>query len=438
MAVLTQTEFDEKYELLFADNEIQNIVEGTLRELKDDIKDSFVSLKSLTVKQVRGAVYPVPYTDNLDLIPVGYRILGMEAVARNGVDSATGGAGVVARPITYQLIQDSDGGVDALIDEQPDTTTTVKARWVRTSGTDDEKIASFPVLLLEDQNYKAGDIRQYTFPGGQTRLVQWKADSVGFTHPAPTGEDTDPIYRNFAPLTAAGGGGSSTFAGLTDSPLANALLAGLLGDKAPLASPAFTGTPTAPTQAVGNSSTRVATTAFVMNALGATLAKPWSARSYGQYELATAGGGLFVAKLAHASATSPLLDAAWADKWEVLSPPTALRLLDNPTAATGDILSSVTWNGLQEARWLLRNGQPRTINLPATFLENVTRELHIQTDSFAGNDLVWAWPAGYNLYVVQGRSLSPSPDASGRTGYTVKREGTEFWVTVGPNYQLKV
>lgn len=36
-----------------------------------------------------------------------------------------------------------------------------------------------------------------------------------------------------------------------------------LNDKAPLASPALTGNPTAPTQAVGNNSTRVATTAYV-------------------------------------------------------------------------------------------------------------------------------------------------------------------------------
>ena len=41
--------------------------------------------------------------------------------------------------------------------------------------------------------------------------------------------------------------------------------------KAPLASPAFTGTPTAPTPASGDNSTKVATTAFVKTAIaGAT------------------------------------------------------------------------------------------------------------------------------------------------------------------------
>jgi hypothetical protein len=40
-----------------------------------------------------------------------------------------------------------------------------------------------------------------------------------------------------------------------------------LGTKAPLASPALTGNPTAPTQTVGNDSTRIATTAFVKSAI---------------------------------------------------------------------------------------------------------------------------------------------------------------------------
>lgn len=50
---------------------------------------------------------------------------------------------------------------------------------------------------------------------------------------------------------------------------AAAALATLVGTKAPLASPALTGNPTAPTQAPGNNSTRLATTAFVAAALAA-------------------------------------------------------------------------------------------------------------------------------------------------------------------------
>lgn len=52
----------------------------------------------------------------------------------------------------------------------------------------------------------------------------------------------------------------------------------LLAQKAPLASPVFTGTPTAPTQATGNSSTRLANTAFV-HAVADALAAITVARS---------------------------------------------------------------------------------------------------------------------------------------------------------------
>jgi len=44
-------------------------------------------------------------------------------------------------------------------------------------------------------------------------------------------------------------------------------LAGALALKAPLASPALTGSPTAPTPAAGDSSTKLATTAFVQTAV---------------------------------------------------------------------------------------------------------------------------------------------------------------------------
>jgi len=60
----------------------------------------------------------------------------------------------------------------------------------------------------------------------------------------------------------------------TDSPSVSgslyARIAQLDTVKAPLASPAFTGTPTAPTAANGDNSTQIATTAFVMNTLGNT------------------------------------------------------------------------------------------------------------------------------------------------------------------------
>lgn len=44
-----------------------------------------------------------------------------------------------------------------------------------------------------------------------------------------------------------------------------------IGAKAPLASPAFTGEPTAPTPTTGDSSTKIATTAFVHGAVSGAI-----------------------------------------------------------------------------------------------------------------------------------------------------------------------
>ncbi len=64
-----------------------------------------------------------------------------------------------------------------------------------------------------------------------------------------------------AAITAAGGGGTWGSIGGTLSSQAD--LTGALAAKAPLASPAFTGTPTAPTPGGSDNSTKVATTAWV-------------------------------------------------------------------------------------------------------------------------------------------------------------------------------
>lgn len=58
-----------------------------------------------------------------------------------------------------------------------------------------------------------------------------------------------------------------TFASITGQPTDNTNLANALNLKANLASPAFTGTPTAPTAATGTNTTQVATTAFVQDAI---------------------------------------------------------------------------------------------------------------------------------------------------------------------------
>ena len=58
-----------------------------------------------------------------------------------------------------------------------------------------------------------------------------------------------------------------SFASITGQPTDNTNLANALNLKANLASPAFTGTPTAPTAATGTNTTQVATTAFVQDAI---------------------------------------------------------------------------------------------------------------------------------------------------------------------------
>lgn len=58
-----------------------------------------------------------------------------------------------------------------------------------------------------------------------------------------------------------------TFASITGQPTDNTNLATALNAKAPLASPALTGTPTAPTAANGTNTTQIATTAFVQSAI---------------------------------------------------------------------------------------------------------------------------------------------------------------------------
>ena len=58
-----------------------------------------------------------------------------------------------------------------------------------------------------------------------------------------------------------------TFASITGQPTDNTNLATALNLKADLASPTFTGTPTAPTATTGTNTTQIATTEFVNNAI---------------------------------------------------------------------------------------------------------------------------------------------------------------------------
>ncbi|WP_310397869.1 hypothetical protein [Hymenobacter sp.] len=207
VAQLNIPDFVTKWDLRFADNTIQNIRESDFREFKNDLVKVFANWKELTTRRVKGSTYPVPFTDSLGTIPALYLVAGMNAVAVNGTDSASAAAGDVAPSITYQLIRDSTGPVSALTDVAPATTTRTPTRWVQVSGPQEERVASFPELI-QGNDYRAGDVFQYTFEELDppvTRLFAWRDDSTGSTHPVPTGDDDDPLYKPFAPLASTGG-----------------------------------------------------------------------------------------------------------------------------------------------------------------------------------------------------------------------------------------
>ena len=65
----------------------------------------------------------------------------------------------------------------------------------------------------------------------------------------------------------------------SENPVQNKVINTALNSKAPIASPTFTGTPKAPTAAVGTSSTQIATTSFVrqeINAIPSPVKKIWT------------------------------------------------------------------------------------------------------------------------------------------------------------------
>jgi hypothetical protein len=200
--LLTAGQFLTKWLPLFADNEFQNIRESTFRDLLSDLTTSFAGWRELTSNRVRGAVYRVPFLNSLGLIPADYLLVGMLALAVNGTDDATAAIGGVADPVTFQLLRDSSGAVDALPDDNPATVVRVKARWVRISGTQQQINDSFPAFVAEDHTYAVGDPFRYTFPSGETRLFAVKVSPASFENPLPTGTSEDPWYIPFAPSPA--------------------------------------------------------------------------------------------------------------------------------------------------------------------------------------------------------------------------------------------
>jgi len=112
-------------------------------------------------------------------------------------------------------------------------------------------------------------------PGGHTN-VQWQKDSMGnvsanIVSPVAASGPANEVLAT--PDGSTGAVGLRALVAADIPSLAESKITGLVSDlaaKAPLASPALTGTPTAPTAAPGTNTTQLATTAFVTAATGAT------------------------------------------------------------------------------------------------------------------------------------------------------------------------
>ncbi|UOQ96627.1 GDSL-type esterase/lipase family protein [Hymenobacter sp. 5317J-9] len=219
----TSQQTDALYALIgqyFEDNTTGSITPADARLVLGSVADAInaanARLDALTTNQVKGSVFRVPYlvmvngalTVPTNLIPARFRIVGMDVRVVNGTDQTSAAAGVRADPVDFRLLANSTGTINALVDELPATTATVKAAFVRTSGTEEDRVLSYPVLPLEDARLSAGEVYQYTFVDlvpPVTRLVEVRNDMSFAQNPLPTGLDSDPYYKPFAPLSAAVG-----------------------------------------------------------------------------------------------------------------------------------------------------------------------------------------------------------------------------------------
>lgn len=104
---------------------------------------------------------------------------------------------------------------------------------------------------------------------GDQTIAGTKTFSVSPIAPTPTAGDNSTKVATTAYVTSAvaAAGGSSVWGGITGTLSNQTDLQTALDAKAPLASPALTGTPTAPTAADATNTTQIATTAFVATAI---------------------------------------------------------------------------------------------------------------------------------------------------------------------------
>ncbi|MCA8830543.1 hypothetical protein [Hymenobacter pini] len=235
--VMTPAAFLAKWRLRYKDNDDFLIRELDLREQAEDMTKAFVARAQLTVNSIRGNTLLLETLDDLPLVDPNVLAVGQGATVANATDGGSAAAGVEAGPASFRLIKDSTGPLLAYVNSLPATTQRVKASWVRTDGSEQDKVGSYPVFIEEDHFYDPGDVFQFTYPDGSTLLHQVNEPAPrSYQNPLPTGQ-TDVNYTVFAPLPAPAATGyvagtallevqnSGQFVGATDVRLSAAPIA---------------------------------------------------------------------------------------------------------------------------------------------------------------------------------------------------------------------
>lgn len=114
-----------------------------------------------------------------------------------------------------------------------------------------------------------GDLTAFIGNNGQNILIYNNDGVVDITNVKTPTNNTDAANKSYVDSAVAGVAVTidSAMSSSSTNPVQNKVINTALGAKAPLASPGLTGTPTAPTAAAGTSTTQIATTAFVTNAV---------------------------------------------------------------------------------------------------------------------------------------------------------------------------
>lgn len=132
-----------------------------------------------------------------------------------------------------------------------------------------------PLVAADISDLSSAGVTSITGTANQV-IASSSTGAVTLSLPQSIGTTSSPT---FAGLTLSGltgylkGNGGSALSASATIPASD--VSGLAGTYAPLASPSFTGTPTAPTAAAGTNTTQVATTAFVTSAVAAAVGVPY-------------------------------------------------------------------------------------------------------------------------------------------------------------------